>query len=159
VSTNIIALQAGTYIFRLTVTDDDGATHTDDVLIEVLPVPNVPPVASAGSNITVTLPANYAILTATASTDSDGSIVSYLWQQVSGPLGATIENANVITTTVTGLQEGTYVFRLTVTDNDGATGITSFQIVVQRAVTTAVNEVIRTRRHYGVSNIKNGVFY
>src|SRR5258707_10096816 len=48
-------------------------------------------------------------------TDSDGSIASYLWTQVSGG-AASLTNANTANLTASGLQAGSYVFRLTVTD-------------------------------------------
>jgi len=58
-------------------------------------------------------------------------IVSYQWTQVSGPKGsiATFANPNAATTTVTGLQKGTYVFNLLATDNN--TGTLSANTTVQ----------------------------
>lgn len=50
--------------------------------------------------------------------DDDGSIVSWLWTQLSGPGGATITDPTAMTTTVTGLGEGVFVFQLQVTSDD-----------------------------------------
>ena len=54
-------------------------------------------------------------------TDSDGNIISYSWAKVSGP-AVILYNTLSATLTLSNLLEGTYVFGLTVTDNDGATG-------------------------------------
>ena len=61
--------------------------------------------------------------------DPDGSIVSHVWTQVSGAT-ATITTPSSYTTTITGLTTGTYVFRLTVTDNLGATGQDDMTVTV-----------------------------
>ncbi|MCP3099730.1 discoidin domain-containing protein [Myxococcus sp. K15C18031901] len=117
---SVSGLGAGTFVFRLTVTDDDGATHSDDVTVTVSAAPaNQPPVANAGADRSVALPSAGITLTGSA-TDSDGSVVSYAWTQVSGPV-ATLSGANTLSLSVSGLTAGTYVFRLTVTDDDGAT--------------------------------------
>ncbi len=57
-----------------------------------------------------------------AAADPGGSITAYSWTKVSGR-GGTITSPSAASTTVTGLAQGTYVFRLTVTDN-GSPGLT-----------------------------------
>ncbi|MDX2046199.1 MAG: PQQ-dependent sugar dehydrogenase [Chitinophagaceae bacterium] len=140
-TTNITALQQGVYVFRLTVTDDDGATDTDDVQVTVnaAPVPNQPPVANAGADKVITLPTNTTSLTGTA-TDADGTIATYAWSKVSGPAGGTIATANAATTNITALQQGVYVFRLTVTDDDGATDTDDVQVTVNAAPPPTPNQ-------------------
>jgi hypothetical protein len=134
--TSVTGLLQGTYTFRLTVTDDDGATSTDDVRVIVnplIPPPNTPPIASAGNNQTITLPTNSVTVNGNGSTDSDGSIQSYLWSWVSGPTGYTITNPNSVSTTITGLAQGTYAFRLRVTDDDGASTTDDMVVTVNPA--------------------------
>jgi gliding motility-associated-like protein len=123
-------LLEGTYSFRLTVTDDDGASSSDDVNVTVSPeAVNQSPVANAGNDITITLPVNSTNLTGSSS-DSDGAVVGYLWEQVSGPTAATITNASAATATVSDLIEGTYTFLLTTTDDDGAEDGDEIDIIV-----------------------------
>jgi hypothetical protein len=62
--------------------------------------------------------------------DPDGTIVSYAWSKVSG-IGGNITSPNSASTTVNGLVVGTYIFRLTVTDNKGATATDDVTITVK----------------------------
>jgi hypothetical protein len=131
ISTNVTGLTAGTYVFNLRVTDNKGATANSNVTVTVgsgTPPPNQSPVVSAGSPKTVTLPTNSVTLTGTAS-DPDGTIASYAWTKTSGP-AATIASPSSITTNVTGLTAGTYVFNLKVTDNKGATANSNVTVTV-----------------------------
>lgn len=134
-TTTVSGLQAGTYVFRLTVTDNDGATATDDVTVVVnpAPIPNQPPVARAGNDIVMTLPTNSTTLNGNTSTDADGIIVSYSWTYVSGPAGWAFTSAGSAATGLNITQPGTYVFRLTVTDDDGASSTDNITVTVNPA--------------------------
>ncbi|HNU15957.1 MAG TPA: PKD domain-containing protein, partial [Chitinophagaceae bacterium] len=121
VTTSVTGLVLGVYQFELTVTDNNGATDKDTMQLTVNPAPNVPPVANAGIDQTLTLPTNNTTLDGSASTDPDGTIATYAWAKISGPVAGTLTNPASVTTTVTALVQGTYLFELTVTDNNGAT--------------------------------------
>lgn len=125
--------QAGAYNFRLTVTDNMGATAFDDVILTVNAAPNVAPTANAGADKTITLPTNSVSLVGSGA-DSDGTISAYLWRQVSGPNTATLANAATATLAASALIQGTYVFELKVTDNGTLTGIDTVNVIVQAAV-------------------------
>ena len=92
---------------------------------------DVPPVANAGNDTTITLPTNSIQLNGTKSYDPDGSIVSYNWFMSAGASGVTIVNANTATPTIVGLPSaGTYIFTLTVIDNSGLTGSASVTVTL-----------------------------
>ena len=134
-STTITGLVAGTYQFQLTVTDNAGATSTDVVNVTVNSAANQAPIAVAGANQEVTLPANTVTLSGSG-TDADGTITGYSWTKLSGP-AATITSAGSASTTITGLVAGTYQFQLTVTDNSGATGTDIVTVTVNSAANQA----------------------
>ncbi|WP_247237823.1 PKD domain-containing protein [Telluribacter sp. SYSU D00476] len=124
-------LVAGTYTFRLTVTDNQGTTGFDEVSVTVNQAApaNQTPTANAGADQTITLPANTVTL-AGSGNDPDGSIAAHQWSQQSGPNTATLVNANTASLTANDLVAGTYTFRLTVTDNQGATAFDDINVVV-----------------------------
>jgi hypothetical protein len=125
-------LISGTYKFRVLVTDNYGATDDDTVAVQMLGG-NMPPVANAGQDQTVIIPANTANLDGSASNDPDGNITTYAWTKVSGPAGGNISSPGSAKTMVTNLVEGTYVYQLTVTDNLGATASAQTKVVVGSA--------------------------
>ncbi|RYZ51686.1 MAG: carbohydrate-binding protein [Sphingobacteriales bacterium] len=129
-------LAAGTYVFRLTATDNQSASAYDEVTITVNAAANAAPVANAGADKSITLPTNSVALTGSG-TDANGTIASYRWTKTSGPTQFTFSNAAVASPTVSNLVAGTYTFRLTVTDNQGATGTDDVQVVVNSAANTA----------------------
>ena len=90
--------------------------------------PNLPPVVKAGVEQSVKLPSN-ATLSGSA-TDADGTVVAYLWSQVSGPNSASIFDPGSATTEVGNLMKGDYLFQLMATDNSGATGVDTVSIFV-----------------------------
>jgi hypothetical protein len=134
-STTVTGLTAGSYTFRLTVTDNGGATAIDDVVINVNAAANQLPTANAGADQTITLPTNSVSL-AGSGTDPDGTISTYAWTKVSGT-GGSITSPSSPSTTVTGLTAGSYIFRLTVTDNSGATASDDVNITVNSVPTPA----------------------
>ncbi|MBS1738509.1 MAG: tandem-95 repeat protein, partial [Bacteroidetes bacterium] len=130
--TDVTGLVQGTYQFKLMVMDDQGALGNATVQIIVNPAPNKPPVANAGSDQAITLPISTVSLKGSG-TDEDGTVVSYTWTKVSGPSTFNIVNSSSAVTDVTGLVQGTYQFKLTVTDNQGASGSATVQIIVNPA--------------------------
>jgi hypothetical protein len=132
--TTVTGLVQGVYVFQLKVTDNSGVTATDQTQVTVNPSVPVPgtPTANAGGDQTITLPTSSVSLTGSGS-ETNGSIVGYQWTQVSGPSTAVITTAGQAQTTVTGLVEGTYRFKLTVTDNSGVTASATMQVIVKPA--------------------------
>lgn len=122
--------QIGTYKFGLTCKDNLGATASDTMSVTVLPNPDKPPVVSVGSDKTVTLPTTSVLLTATAS-DPDGTIKFYQWSQITGPNVASFNRTDSAIVTVSGLIQGTYLFRCKVTDNAGASAADTISVIVK----------------------------
>ncbi|MBS1604609.1 MAG: T9SS type A sorting domain-containing protein [Bacteroidetes bacterium] len=100
------------------------------------PAANQNPVANAGADQTITLPVNRVTLDGSASYDPDGTLSAYKWSYVSGPATGTMTNATAAIATAAGLVEGSYVYRLTVTDSNGATATDDVTVIVNPAPTT-----------------------
>lgn len=148
-STQISSLLEGSYEFILKVTDNVGASGYDTVKVVVkAEVAKTEFVTSAGGNQTIILPANTASLNGSS---SGGTVSSATWTKISGPSSYSITNPKSVSTTVTDLVEGTYVFELTVSDNSGVKSSSRVQINVQQAngLLPAVNP----------GNVSNGLNY
>lgn len=92
---------------------------------------NLPPTANAGTNQALPAGTTSATLTGSGS-DADGTVTGYSWVKLSGP-SCTITTPENAATSVTGLTAGTYIFQLTTTDNNGATGTDTVTITVAAA--------------------------
>jgi hypothetical protein len=80
------------------------------------------PIANAGKDQTIPISWKYMpYLNATLSTDPGGWIKSFKWTKVSGPSSYWFSSSTSAKTKANGLVAGTYVFRVTVTDNSGKT--------------------------------------
>ena len=85
------------------------------------------PEADAGPDKALTLPDNSTTLNGSG-TDG-GTITGYQWTKISGP-AATLSGASTANLGLTNLVEGSYVFRLTVTDNDSNTAYDEANVYV-----------------------------
>ncbi len=125
-------LSLGAYTFKLTVTDNNGDQDSDEVKVTVEPplIINEKPEADAGDDKAVTLPDNSISLDGSASKDSDGDIVAYAWEKLSGSDDITIAESNTSTLNLTNLVEGSYEFKLTVTDDQGDVDSDNVELIV-----------------------------
>lgn len=122
-----------TLTFSLTVTDNDGATHVDEVSIEVLHV-NILPIAKAGEDIDAD--EETTITLSGAGNDEDGTITSYNWKQTAGTEAA-LKNADSseLAIALPDLpQDETLTFELTVTDNNGSTHTDTVDVKVKHLI-------------------------
>ncbi|OXB54445.1 hypothetical protein ASZ78_003580 [Callipepla squamata] len=124
------AMQEGDYTFQLTVTDSARQQSTAEVTLIVQPENNSPPVAVAGPDRELTFPVESTTLDGSRSQDDQG-IVFYHWENISGPSYVQMENGDKAIATVTGLQVGTYRFRLTVKDQQGLSSTCVLSITVK----------------------------
>src|SRR5262249_36640588 len=118
--TEVTDLEHGIYEFELTVTDAAGLFSKDSVTITLLVGTNHDPIANAGADQTIIVPADIASMNGSASTDADSNIASYLWTKISGPSQFNITSPTLLQTQVTGLVVGNYQFELSITDSAGA---------------------------------------
>jgi hypothetical protein len=110
--------------------DDNGGDEEDDDEDKDKDETNTSPVVNAGPNRTITLPTNSLSLQGQAS-DKDGKITSYRWTKISGG-HAGLSATTSVKAKAYDLSEGTYVFRLTVKDNKGATRSDNVTVTVQK---------------------------
>ncbi|HRE50193.1 MAG TPA: PKD domain-containing protein, partial [Flavitalea sp.] len=101
------------------------------------PPANKAPVSRAGADIHLTLPNNQVTIDGSASSDEDGSIRTYLWTKQSGPAQYRLADPNSARTELSQLVEGLYMFRLTVTDDKGATHFDVLDVYVHAPETPA----------------------
>ena len=75
---------------------------------------NRAPVAYAGVDQIIYLPATSAVLDGSKSLDAENAIVGYEWRQIEGPTSARITDDRSVKTGVLQLELGTYRFELKV---------------------------------------------
>ena len=125
---------AGTYVLRLSANDSE-FTAADDITVTVKPAPpNQAPLANAGPDQTINMPADTVTLAGAASDDGlpSGSTLTTLWTKVSGPGAVTFGDPNSAATTARFAEPGVYVLRLTASDT---------QLTATDDVTVTVNGV------------------
>lgn len=137
-------LREGTYVFRLTAVDNDGATKSDDVTVLVRAsnnnnnnndkepgkgkpaAKNIRPFATAGPDRVIT--SNNVVIQGRAN-DKDGKIVSYEWTQTYGGR-VNMSGDRTERVRMTNMERGVHIFRFRVRDNDGAVRDDYFKITV-----------------------------
>ena len=123
-------------VFRLTVTGHNGATASDDISVTVLPMApaNQPPTVNAGPDQTVD--AGSVVLLIGSATDPDGRIASVQWGQTAGPTVSLSMLDQLLTSFVAPEvdEASALLFRLTVTDSDGAAGGDAASVTVQPVI-------------------------
>jgi len=126
-----------TYTVRLTVTDDGGAASVAYQSIEVLGSSvsgNNAPTARFTASPTYGNSPLTVQFNASSSTDADGSIALYSWDFGDNSTGS----GKILSHTFTAAATSNFTVRLTVTDNQGATGSTT------AVITVLVPEVVAT---------------
>ena len=136
----------GAYTLGLVVTDNSGAPSPRSTVVVTVtaPVPNQPPTANAGVDLVGVVNAQVG-LTGAASSDADGTIASYAWTVTSSPAPVTLSSASVVNPTFTPTLAGTYVFGLTVTDNQGLASTTADSVSVVISATAVAPANIANR--------------
>lgn len=123
-----VTLPVGVHSITLVVTDTQGLTGTDTVLITVNGL--TPPAANAGPDQTV-IGGTSVTLNGSASFDADGVIVTYEWYEDYGQIGQTLLGLGVSISQT--FPVGTHTVTLVVTDNDGLSSTDSLTVQVNPA--------------------------
>jgi len=120
-----VGSESAELIFQLTVADHGDLKSTSTCKVNVawvdIPAPNLPPIADAGPDQTVSV-GDSVTLDGTKSTDPDDGFVTHLWQQVDGPkvqLFNPPPDKPKFTAPQVGLDGEFLTFQLTVTDKEG----------------------------------------
>ncbi|KAM4705890.1 dyslexia-associated protein KIAA0319-like [Rhinophrynus dorsalis] len=95
---------------------------------------NQPPVAVVSPRSQeVSPPTSFVFIDGRQSTDDD-KIVTYLWEEINGPLRGQKSSGDSLVLHLSDLVTGNYTFRLTVTDSDGATNSTTAYVTVNKPI-------------------------
>lgn len=126
-------LSEGLYIFKVSVSGDNGTYGETMANVTVLPekrINRVPQVVIKPNEQTIRLPITNAILDGSTSTDDD-KIISWHWEVVQGPIGYQPKLPEVNILQLGDLTSpGNYTFKLTVSDSDNVTNSTIANITV-----------------------------
>jgi len=118
-------------VFKLTVIDDQDASNSDDVTIEVKKIENIPPKAEAGRNQKAS--ANTEVTLDGTKSSDDGKLVSYKWEQTDGP-AVDIMNSDEAKASFNApslSEDSKLVFKLTVIDDQDASNSDDVTIEVK----------------------------
>jgi hypothetical protein len=142
--TVVTKLTKGVYRFELKVTDDEGLSAMDTVMITVdsSTVQHHHPIADAGRDQAITADVNLlfdygatATLDGNNSVDPDNDISSYHWTMISTNGPSAIANADAVKTSVNFSDFGVYIFELEVTDKSALSSRDTITISINRDTT------------------------
>ncbi|MBI3208742.1 MAG: OmpA family protein [Candidatus Solibacter usitatus] len=109
-----------------------------EVLTRRIRTGNEPPVADAGPD-QVGVPAGQRLLNGSASYDPEGDPITFEWLQTAGPAVA-LAGATTARATFTATDGQTYAFRLTVTDDKGASSTARVVITTAQALQARITK-------------------
>jgi len=138
-STTAMFSLPGSYVLRLTASDNATAMGSDDVVVTVQPR-NLPPVVNAGPDRTIAFPAP-ATLMGMVTDDHNPNppdAVVVTWSKVSGPGTVVFTHSHTPSTTATFSAPGDYVLRLSANDS-AATSSGDVTIRVRRNLPPVVD--------------------
>ncbi len=143
---SISGLVNGTYTASYKVTDNNFKTNTSTMTITVSSSGAIIPTVDAGTNQNITLPISSVTLSGTATGNGGATITSTTWSLSSGPNVPVIVSVGSLTTGVTGLIQGTYVFQLSATDSNGNSNNTTVIVTVNAALPPGIGGSLLLRR-------------
>jgi hypothetical protein len=141
-----IADIAGSYRFRLVVSDGELQSTQDEILITI--TENQAPIADAGADQTVDFGKTVTI-NGSSSYDPEGNVITYKWSFISRPAGsnATITNSNSTIASFTPDEDGIFSIKLEVSDGDKV-GSDIMQVIVKPSNYVPVDELAKSLTVY-----------
>jgi hypothetical protein len=126
--TSVSGLQPSTtYNYRLTVTDNVNGLTCQSTKVVIVNATPIVPTANAGADQIITLPTSTVSLSGSG---SGGTINSYQWTRISGPISGVFSTATSANTNFSGLAQGIYQVELRVGNSAGNFGRDTVQITV-----------------------------
>jgi len=131
----VLKAKASTLVLQnIVLADSNAQSITADVVGGIITsAPNVPPVAEAGADQTVVF-GTTVTFDGSASRDEDGTIVLYSWNFGDGNSDTGVTVSNIYDAA------GVYEVTLTVTDDDGDTGVDTLTVTVLEALPPVIRE-------------------
>ena len=114
--------------FRLTVTDNDGATDTDRVTVTVVPANEAPATVGTISDTTLAAGRSYTLNVPEYFSDPDGDALTYGASSSDG-MAVSVSLADTVLT-VTAVSGGAATLRVTATDPGGLSAAQTFRVTV-----------------------------
>ena len=127
---NNVALTKGKHVLRLVATNGEFNIGKMSFAYSN-PLGYVPPIANAGDNVVVILPATTATLNGSLSNDPEGQTITYNWEQIYGPSVISFNDNTLESPNISNLVEGIYKCKLTV--NDGTYTATDNVLILVQA--------------------------
>jgi hypothetical protein len=160
--------EVGNYIFKITATDLANASVSTTFNLEVINV-NDPPILSGTISDVTTYEDQPIQFTIDQNTFTDIDFGDYLTYSVSGINGENLPNwisfdseTRQFTANPTYENIGSYTFKVTATDNSGASALTTFNLTVSNVPPQLIGTMINQSVYQGIETqitIPEGIFY
>ena len=137
-TTTVTGLVAGSYVFTLKAFASNGLNGSSATTVTASAT--IAPTVTVSANQTLGVGVTTASVVGTAVGNGGATIVTTLWTKISGPAGDVIATPGNLTTGITGLTSGTYIYQLAATDSNSVT-TTARTNVVATAVAATVYTV------------------
>ena len=119
-------------IVNMSCGKNPGNITTNTIIDPITPQNTRPPVANAGPDKFIRLPANSVELDGSASNDSSGSELRFMWSIISGPSGSIIVQPSLKATSVRNLSEGIHSIELMVRNSSNVSSRDTVNITVSK---------------------------
>jgi len=137
--TNIaqIPLKAGTQIMRVMIEKNGFNLRSFRFTATTDPMPSE---VDAGKDQVIVYPENSVTLSASVITYGTATITKYEWTQQDSNASANIATSDQAETLVSGLQPGTYIFEVKITDSNGAVATGNVVVLVKKPMPTSIEK-------------------